>query len=101
MEAIAAEKKKKSAKAEKYLWKREDNDTEIAKYVSCTGINEKIWNDYGWYFFFFFSSQKAQRMSCPILRKSFCVSPSAGAICLQRKSVALHDEVSLVNADIY
>lgn len=40
-------------------------------------------------------------MSCPILRKSFCVSPSAGAIRLERKSVVLHDEVSVINADIY
>lgn len=43
-----------------------------------------------------FSSQKAQRMSCPALRKSFCVSPSAGAIRLQRKLVVLHDEVLFI-----
>lgn len=53
----------------------------MARYVSCTGINEKIcMSASSILFFFFFSSQKAQRMSCPILRKSFCVSPSAGAI---------------------
>lgn len=40
-------------------------------------------------------------MSCPILRKSFCVSPSAGAVRLQRKSLVLHDRVSSIITDIY
>lgn len=40
-------------------------------------------------------------MSCPILRKSFCVSPSAGAVRLQRKSLVLHDRVSFIITDIY